>query len=107
MSSSRLLIAAMVVLLPLSAHAEDYVLTLKDHAFTPAELVIPANTKVKITVKNEDATTAEFESKELKRERVINGHSSAVINLGPLKPGSYPFVDEFHEDVAKGTIKAE
>lgn len=101
----RLLIAVLALSVPASAFAaEEYTLVLKDHAFTPAELTVPADTKVKITVKNEDATSAEFESKELNREKVIKGHSSAVISLGPLKAGSYPFVDEFHEDVAKGMI---
>ena len=105
MSLPRLLIAALALSFPVSAMAaEDYTLVLKDHVFTPAELEVPAGKKVKILVKNEDATSAEFESKELNREKVIQGHSSAVVSVGPLKPGTYPFVDEFHEDVAKGSI---
>lgn len=105
MSFSRLFVAAFALSLPLQAFAaDDYTLTLKDHAFTPAELVLPADKKVKIVVKNEDSTSAEFESKELNREKVINGNSKATIMVGPLKPGTYAFVDEFHEDVAKGKI---
>lgn len=85
-------------------HAEDYTLTLKNHVFTPAELTIPANTKVSITVKNEDNASAEFESSDLNREKVIGANSSAVISVGPLAAGSYAFVDEFHEETAKGTL---
>jgi len=103
----RLLAVAASLLLPAAAHAQDYVLTLKDHTFTPAELTLPANQKIKITVKNEDATPAEFESHDLKREKIIKGNSEAVINLGPLKPGSYKFFDEFHEDTATGTITVQ
>lgn len=87
-----------------NAHAEDYVITAKDHQFSPQELVIPADQKVKITVKNEDSTPIEFESKELKREKVVKANSEIVISVGPLKAGSYGYVDEFHEDTTKGTI---
>ena len=33
-----------------AAHADDYVLTLKDHQFAPKELTIPAGQKVKIII---------------------------------------------------------
>lgn len=93
-----------LLLLSAPVQAEDYVLTLKDHVFAPAELTLPAGQKIKLTVRNQDATPAEFESHDLKREKVIQGGREASITLGPLKPGSYTFFDEFHEDTAKGTI---
>jgi hypothetical protein len=89
------------------AQTTDVKITLKDHRFTPAEVRVPANKKVKLIVANEDATPEEFESHELKREKVIPGKSSAQILIGPLKPGRYPFVGEFHEATAKGVIIAE
>ncbi len=104
MTLPRLLLAA-TFLFPASAFAADaHVLVLKDHAFTPATLEVPANEKIKIVVKNQDSTTAEFESKQLNREKVVNGNSEVTVMVGPLKAGTYDFVDEFHEDVAKGTI---
>ena len=54
-----------------SAHADEYVLTLKDHHFSPKTLSIPAGQKVKLTIKNLDPTPAEFESSDLNREKVI------------------------------------
>lgn len=87
-----------------AAHADDYILTLKDHQFSPPVLTIPANQKVKITVKNLDSTPAEFESHDLKREKVITGKSDAIISVGPLTTGTYHYFDEFHEETAKGTI---
>lgn len=87
-----------------SAFAEDYTLILKDHKFSPSELTIPANTQVKITIKNEDSTAAEFESHDLNREKVVQGNSSITVIVGPLEAGSYSFFDEFHEATAKGTI---
>lgn len=84
--------------------AEEYVLIIKDHKFSPEEIIIPANTKIKLVVKNQDPTPEEFESHKLHREKVIKGNSQVMINIGPLKPGTYPFVGEFNEDSAKGRI---
>jgi hypothetical protein len=89
------------------ARADDYVLTIKDHRFTPTEIKIPANKRVQITVVNDDATPEEFESKEMKVEKVIPGKSKGLVRVGPLKPGRYPFFGEFHEATAKGTLIAE
>lgn len=85
---------------------EEFVLTIKDHAFAPKELTLPAGKVIKLKVVNKDATPAEFESKPLGREKIIPGKSTGIINLGPLQPGSYPFVEEYHEDeaAAQGTI---
>ena len=68
---------------------------------------MPANKRVTITVINDDATPEEFESKPMKVEKVIPGKSKGVVRIGPLKPGRYPFVGEFHEATAKGVVIAE
>ncbi len=85
---------------------DEFTLTIKDHAFEPKEITVPAGQKIKLKVVNQDETPAEFESKSLHREKIIAGKSSTTINIGPLKPGSYPFVEEYHEDsaAAQGTI---
>ncbi len=102
------LIAA-VLFLPLVACAADMETTLiiKDHRFSPAELKVPAGKKIKVIVDNQDATAEEFESHELNREKVIPGNSRGTVFIGPLAPGKYPFVGEFHEDTAKGVVIAE
>lgn len=89
------------------AQTTEVRITIKDHRFTPAEVRVQANKKIKLVVANEDPTSEEFESHELNREKVIPGKSSAQIYIGPLKPGRYPFVGEFHEATAKGVILAE
>jgi hypothetical protein len=99
--------AAFLAMGAAAARADDYVLTIKDHRFTPTEIKIPANKRVQITVVNDDATPEEFESKEMKVEKVIPGKSKGVVRVGPLKPGRYPFFGEFHEATAKGTLIAE
>jgi len=100
-------LATVLVLAGATARADDLTLTLKNHHFTPAELRVKANKRVTITVVNNDATPEEFESKALKIEKVIPGKSKGIVRIGPLKPGRYPFVGEYHEDTAKGVVIAE
>jgi len=104
----RTLIAAFA-LLPLVALAAEpeFTLTIRDHKFDPPEVKVPAGQKVKLVVDNQDPSAEEFESRELKREKVIPGKSKATILIGPLKPGRYPFVGEFNEKTAKGAVIAE
>ena len=102
-----LALAGAAALAPSQARAADYTLTIKDHKFTPSEIKVPANKRVIIEVINSDITPEEFESKELKIEKVIAGNSRGTVRIGPLKAGTYPFVGEFHEDTAKGTIIVE
>ncbi len=80
---------------------------IRDHLFFPAEVLIPADTKVKLLVKNLDPTPEEFESYELNREKVISGNSQAVIFIGPLPPGEYPFFGEFYPKTAQGKVLVE
>lgn len=91
------------------AGTDEFTLTIKNHVFSPKELKVPAGKKFKVLVVNQDATPAEFESKQLNREKIIPGKSTGVVNLGPLKPGRYAFVEEFHEKEAgaQGTIIVE
>ena len=92
---------------PAVAADHDAILVIREHRFEPAELKVPARTKVRLVVRNEDATPEEFESHELNREKVIAGKSQAVIFVGPLAPGRYPFFGEFHEATARGVLVAE
>jgi plastocyanin len=95
------------LLLPIAAHADDYILTIKDHKFQPAELTIPSGTKIRLRIENQDATPEEFDSYSLNREKVISGHGTATIFIGPLEAGRYPFTGEFHSSTAQGVIVAQ
>ena len=59
----------------------DYKLVIMDHRFQPAELIIPAGTKIKLAVENQDATPEEFDSHALNREKTIAGHSLSLIHI--------------------------
>jgi plastocyanin len=87
--------------------AASYTLTLKDHAFTPTTLEIPAGKEVKVVVKNLDATAEEFESYDLNREKIVAGNGEITVSIGPLKAGTYKFFGDFHQDSANGTIVAK
>lgn len=91
------------------AYAETPVFTLeiRDHLFHPSLLKIPADVKVKLIIHNQDATPEEFESYELNREKVIMGNSKAIIFIGPLPPGEYPFFGEFNPKTAQGVVRVE
>jgi len=106
---SALAIAALGLFAAGAVQAQDAEITLviKNHRFEPAEVKVPANKKIKLIVDNQDGTAEEFESKSLNREKVIPPKSKGVVNIGPLKPGKYPFVGEFNEATAKGVVIAE
>ncbi|MGH8282423.1 MAG: cupredoxin domain-containing protein [Gammaproteobacteria bacterium] len=78
-------------------------LVIKNRVFTQTNLVLPANTKVKLIVKNEDLIPAEFESTDLSREVVVPGHTSVVIYIDPLSPGKYNFFNDFNH-AAQGSV---
>ncbi len=107
---TRLLPGLLLILLAptmLLAAVPEMTLRIKDHLFFPAELEVPAGVKVRLLVMNEDDTPEEFESYEMNREKVIPGKTRAVIFIGPLKPGEYPFFGEFYPKTAQGKVIAK
>ena len=107
--TTSIVLAAMLFTAPLVAFAErpEFRIIIKDHKFEPAEIIVPANTKIKLIIENQDATPEEFESHEMHREKIIAGNRTGKILVGPLKPGKYPFFGEFHEDTARGVVIAQ
>ena len=104
-------VAGLVVLLGFCSTAKAatpvFEIEIRDHLFHPDELHIPADTKVKLVVRNRDATPEEFESYEMNREKVIMGGRKANIFIGPLTPGVYPFFGEFNPKTAQGQVIVE
>jgi hypothetical protein len=91
----------------LQAEVPTFTIEIRGHLFYPSQLVVPANTKIKLLVINLDPTPEEFESYELNREKVIMGGAKATIFIGPLNPGDYPFFGEFNPKTAQGVIRVE
>lgn len=105
--SMSLLAAGFLFSVAVTAEVPTFTLEIRDHLFFPSTLIIPADTKVKLIVQNKDATPEEFESYELNREKVIMGGAKAIIFIGPLPPGDYPFFGEFNPKTAQGMIRVE
>lgn len=100
------LLAAALWLAPPAFAAEDsdYELILANQQFQPSTLKLPPDQRIKLVVKNKDSVPMEFESYDLGREKVITGHSSATVYLGPLEPGTYKFFNDFRRGTT-GVIK--
>jgi hypothetical protein len=104
-----LLVFALIFDHATSAMAQDapYTLIVKDHKFQPTEIEIPADKKITLIVKNQDPTPEEFESIELRREKVVPGGEQITVYIGPLKPGRYEFFGDFNPATARGHIVAK
>jgi hypothetical protein len=84
--------------------AEPITLTLKNNRFEPSAVTAPAGERLEIEVRNEDNTPAEFESSDLRLEKIIAPGGRVTVRVGPLKPRVYKFFDEYHPDTAQGTL---
>lgn len=105
--STTLLAAATLTLSAQTLATDEYLITIKDHKFEPAEIKVPVGQKIKLVVHNQDQTPEEFESHDLKREKVVLGGKKITLSIGPLKAGSYGFMGEFNQDTAQGRIIAQ
>jgi len=81
---------------PVLADQPSVAIAIKGRAFVPSELEIPAGTKVKLVIRNQDEMPAEFESSQLHREKVVPGGGVIVLFVGPLAAGKYEFFNDFH-----------
>jgi plastocyanin len=105
------LAAVVAMLMPCVALAADDVASFKlvarDGAFEPATIEVPAGKRFRLDVTNEGKTAMEFESRDLKQEKVIPPGKKATLTINALKPGEYKFVDEFHEKTGQGKVIAK
>lgn len=96
----------MLATLPvLAAEPAPIAVSIRDHQFVPAEVPVPVGSKVELTVRNEQAVPAEFESTSLHREKVVAPGAAVSVYIGPLEAGRYEFFDDFHP-TTRGTVVA-
>jgi hypothetical protein len=108
--SSLGLVAGVAAALAPVAPAQDIVqftLVAREGRFTPPNLEVPAGKRIKIEISNEGNAPIEFESLPLKQEKVLAPGAKSSVVINPLKPGEYPFFDDFHPDTSKGKIVAK
>jgi plastocyanin len=101
-----LIILFNIIYIPNTIRSEDLIfeINIKDHHFLPESITIPEGVKVTLIVNNQDSTIEEFESFELRKEKIIPSKGSRKITIGPLKPGVYSFFGEFHPKTAQGKL---
>jgi hypothetical protein len=94
----RIVVPAFLLICTVPAFAEDptITITLRDHQFVPSEVPVPTGVRIKLIIRNEQATNAEFESTSLHREKMVTPGAEITVFVGPLDPGSYEFFDDFH-----------
>ena len=85
----------------------EYTLVLKNHVYQPEVLKVPAGTKFRLIVNNQDATQEEFESTDFNREKIVLPNSSITVYVGPLRAGNYGFFGDFHQSTAQGRLIVE
>ena len=110
-ASVAALLIACLAMIPSPATAADappeIALTIESNRFQPEEVKVKAGTPFVLVIVNKDKGAEEFESHDLRIEKVIPGGKTIRLKMPALKPGSYSFVGEYHEKTAKGRIVAE
>jgi plastocyanin len=90
----------------MSAYADDAFtakLDMADGKLTPARIEAPAGKRIRIEVRNTGKGAAEFESVQLRKEKVLAPGAESVVVIAPQSPGEYKFFDDFHQS-AQGVI---
>ncbi len=105
MRAALVLLATLLAWPAVGADAVTASLTIRNRAFEPAELPVPAGQKIALHVRNADAAASEFESADLHREKVVPAGEEVVIFIGPLRAGSYEFFDDLNPS-ARGHVVA-
>lgn len=90
-----------------AAELPTYTVIAKGGRLSPATLEVPAGIRFKIVIRNEGRDAIEFESRQLRKEKVLAAGAQSFVVIAPLKPGEYDYFDEFHADTAKGRIVAK
>jgi plastocyanin domain-containing protein len=86
---------------------QEIAVTIEKNRFNPDEIKVKAGKPFLLVVTNKDAKPEEFESKDLRIEKVIPAGKTASIRVRALKPGTYTFFGEYNPKTAQGRIVAE
>lgn len=73
-----------------------------DGGFEPSRLEVPAG-RFKLVLINASKEPVEFESLQLRKEKVLGPGVTSFVVLSISRPGEYPYFDDFHQD-AKGVL---
>lgn len=79
----------------------------KDGSMTPSRIEVPANTRFVLELRNSGQTPAEFESRELRKEKVLAPGVTSRLIIRTLDPGEYDFFDDFHPNTPAAVLIAK
>lgn len=97
----------MVVGVAVAAEALSVVVVIKDHRFVPPKVTVPAGKRIELIIENHDSTPEEFESTDLRREKIVVGNGKTSVWVSPLPAGTYSFFGDFHPKTAQGKLIAK
>ncbi|ODT20318.1 MAG: hypothetical protein ABS35_20020 [Kaistia sp. SCN 65-12] len=90
----------------LGADEPTFRIEFRDGVITPLTLEVPADMRFRIELSNVGTTPVEFESVELRKEKVLGPGNETVMVIRRLAPGSYDFFDDFHLDMPHAVLVA-
>jgi hypothetical protein len=93
-----------------AARAEDeatFRIEFNDGKVTPQRLEVPANRRLVLELVNKGQSPAEFESRELRKEKVLAPGAESSLVIRSLDPGEYDFFDDFHPAAAPAVLVAK
>ncbi|MDE2166286.1 MAG: cupredoxin domain-containing protein [Alphaproteobacteria bacterium] len=94
----------MVAGVAVAAEAPSVVIVIKNHRFVPPQVTVPGGKRIELIVENHDSTPEEFESTDLRREKIVVGNGKTSVWVGPLPAGTYGFFGDFHPTTAQGKL---
>jgi plastocyanin len=99
---------ALTVLPALAADTPaEIALTIENNRFAPEEIRVKAGAPFVLVITNKDGSAEEFESRDLRIEKVVPAGKTIRLRMPSLKAGSYGFIGEYHEQTAKGRLVVE
>ena len=111
----RIVCAAMVLAVSLvsalapaiAADPTEIPLIIEKNRFQPDLIKVKAGAPFVLVITNKDKGPEELDMLSPRIEKVIPGGKTVKLRMPALKPGSYPFVGEYHAETAKAKIVAE
>ncbi|TPN35212.1 cupredoxin domain-containing protein [Mesorhizobium sp. B1-1-6] len=84
-----------------------FVIELSDGAIAPRSIEVPANARFKLELRNTGSSPVEFESVELRKEKVLGPGVTSFVVILRLNPGEYRFFDDFHPGMPPAMLIAK
>jgi len=79
---------------------------LKDHRFHPQRITVPADTRVEVSIDNQQAVPAVIMSFMFSRQKLVSAHHRVVLYLPPMGAGTYHLFDDLHRST-KATVSVQ